>query len=71
MIYTFQRVEGFMCAPWLTGRRGDFHTDMARWLAEGKLVVEETRFAGIEAWPSAFQSLFTGANRGKVVVDVA
>ena len=71
MIYTFQRVEGFMCAPWLRGKQGRFHADMPRWLAEGKIVVEETRFEGIASWPMAFQSLFTGANTGKVVVTVA
>lgn len=71
MIYTFQRVEGFMCAPWLSGARGNFLGDMSRWLGEGKVVVEETRFSGIEQWPAAFRSLFTGANTGKVVVDVA
>ena len=70
MIYSFQRVEGFMCLPWLTGARGNFFADMARWVAEGKVVVEETRFTGAEAWPTAFQALFTGQNTGKVVVDV-
>ena len=71
MIYGQQRIEGFMCMPWLSGQQGHFLADMSGWLKEGKLQVEETFFDGIEQWPVAFQSLFTGANTGKVVVRVA
>jgi NADPH-dependent curcumin reductase CurA len=70
MIYSFQRIEGFMCGPWLSGARGHFHTEMRKWFAEGKIEVEETVFHGIERWSDAFQSLFTGANSGKVVLMV-
>lgn len=70
MIYTFQRVEGFMCLPWLSGKKGNFLQDMSGWLKEGKVKVEETFFEGIESWPLAFQALFTGGNKGKVVVRV-
>jgi len=68
MIYSFQRIEGFVCMPWLSGQKGNFLQDMSRWLKEGKIQVQETHFQGIEQWPLAFQSLFTGANKGKVVV---
>jgi hypothetical protein len=71
MIYTFQRIEGFTCMPWLSGAKGQFLADMAQWLGEGKVAVEETSFAGAASWPMAFQALFTGANTGKVVVDVS
>jgi NADPH-dependent curcumin reductase CurA len=37
-------------------------------LKEGKIKPEETFFKGIESWPLAFRSLFTGKKRGKVVV---
>lgn len=70
MIYTFQRVEGFVCMPWLSGMKGNFLKDMSGWLNEGKVKAEETKFDGIESWPLAFQSLFTGGNIGKVVVNV-
>lgn len=70
MIYTFQRVEGFVSQPWLTGQRGTFLKDMGAWVKEGKVRVQETVFEGIEQWPEAFRSLFTGANTGKVVVRV-
>ncbi len=43
---------------------------MHRYLAEGKVKVQETVFEGVAQWPLAFQSLFTGANTGKVVIRV-
>jgi NADPH-dependent curcumin reductase CurA len=70
MVYTFQRVEGFVCSPWLSGKKGNFLGDMNKWRLEGKLVAEETVFEGIESWPAAFRSLFTGEKLGKVVVKV-
>jgi len=68
MIYSFQRIEGFVCSPWLRGERGNFLKDMSKWLKEGKVKPEETFFKGVESWPLAFRSLFTGKKRGKVVV---
>mmetsp|Transcript_8608 Transcript_8608/g.10028 ORF Transcript_8608/g.10028 Transcript_8608/m.10028 type:complete len:358 (+) Transcript_8608:85-1158(+) len=71
MIYSAQRIEGFMCRPWLSGQKGNFLSDMAKWLHEGAFAVpEETHFQGIENWATGFQSLFTGANKGKVVIMV-
>ena len=71
MIYTNQRIEGYLCGPWLRRERGDFVTDIARWIKEGKVSLQEESVTnGIENWPAAFNSLFTGANVGKVVVRV-
>jgi len=70
MIYSGQRIEGFVCHAWLTGKKGNFLPDMHKWLREGKLVAQETFFEGIEQWPLAFRSLFTGDNLGKVVIRV-
>lgn len=70
MIYSHQRIEGFVCMPWLKGLKGNFHEDMHTWLKEGKVVAQETHFKGIENWPTAFKGLFTGANKGKAVVLV-
>lgn len=69
-IYTFQRIEGFVCAPWLTGMKGNFLADMSKWVKEGKIKTEETFFEGVDQWPLAFQSLFSGEKLGKVVVRV-
>lgn len=69
MTYSQQRIEGFVCMEWLTGVKGSFHSDMPRWLEEGKIPqLQETIFEGIDSWPLAFQSLFVGGNTGKVVV---
>jgi NADPH-dependent curcumin reductase CurA len=68
MVHSHQRMEGFMCADWLVGKKGNFLSDMSTWLKEGHIKAQETFFDGIEQWPSAFQSLFTGKNLGKVVV---
>jgi NADPH-dependent curcumin reductase CurA len=70
MIYTNQRIEGFVSTRWLSGQEGNFLRDMHLWLSEGKLKPKETFFEGIEQWPLAFQSLFTGTNVGKVVIRV-
>jgi NADPH-dependent curcumin reductase CurA len=66
-----QRIEGFMCERWLSGRKGSFLTDMARWLSEGKINVRETFVDGIDNWPVAFHGLFVGSNVGKTVVRVS
>ena len=71
MIYTAQRIEGFVSGPWLRGERGNYLGRISNWMKEGKVVIqEETVTHGIENWPAAFNSLFTGANVGKVVVRV-
>jgi NADPH-dependent curcumin reductase CurA len=43
---------------------------MPKFVIDGKVIVEETVFEGIESWPLGFQALFTGGNTGKVVVKV-
>lgn len=54
MIYSSQRIEGFTCFPWLTGKKGNFLKDMHQWHSEGKLVPQETVFEGLESWGEAF-----------------
>jgi NADPH-dependent curcumin reductase CurA len=70
MVYTSQRIEGFVSFDWLSDPETVFLKRMHAWLREGVLKVQETRHSGLESWPVAFQSLFTGANVGKVVVEV-
>jgi len=70
MVYTFQRIEGFVCSPWLSGQKGNFLQDMHKYYREGILIPQETYFDGIEHWVDGFQSLFTGKNLGKVVVRI-
>ena len=68
MIYSGQRIEGFVCMPWLSGARGAFLADMSKWFKAGHIKAEETFFEGVDEWPNAFAALFTGKNLGKVVV---
>ncbi|MEM7766607.1 MAG: NADP-dependent oxidoreductase [Pseudomonadota bacterium] len=51
--------------------RPDFLRDMAGWIASGQLKYEETVMDGIEKAPDAFMGLFTGANKGKMLVKLA
>lgn len=50
--------------------RESFERDMAQWLEGGELSYRETRFDGIERAPEAFIGLFTGANTGKMIVNL-
>jgi NADPH-dependent curcumin reductase CurA len=70
MIYSAQRIEGFVCSPWLSGKKGNFVQDMHQYYRQGFVVSQETYFDGIEHWVDGFQSLFTGKNVGKVVVRI-
>ena len=47
-----------------------FHTNMSRWLSEGKIKWKETVFEGLENAPKAFLALFKGENIGKVLVKI-
>lgn len=49
---------------------GQFHADMAKWVAEGKMKWRETIVDGIENAPKAFMGLFTGDNFGKMLVRI-
>ena len=68
MIYSNQRIEGFVCTPWLL--KGAWLPEFSEGLREGWLKTTHTAFEGIESWPEAFASLFSGAHNGKVVVRV-
>ena len=50
--------------------RADFLRDMTQWVKSGELRYRETTFDGIERAPEAFIGLFTGANTGKMIVNL-
>ena len=50
--------------------RADFIRDMTAWVTSGRLKYRETVFDGLENAPQAFIGLFTGANTGKMVVNL-
>ena len=63
------RVQGFIVSDYMA-RASEFYADMAAMLANGKLVREETVMDGLAAMPDAFLGLFSGSNKGKMLVRV-
>ncbi|MDE0661654.1 MAG: NADP-dependent oxidoreductase [Gammaproteobacteria bacterium] len=51
--------------------RDQFMRDMTAWVASGEVKYRETTFDGIDKAPEAFIGLFTGANTGKMVVNLS
>lgn len=48
----------------------DFRRDMEQWVTSGQIKTKETVYEGIDKAPDAFIGLFTGANTGKMVVNL-
>lgn len=63
------RMQGFIVSDH-GDRRQSFVEDMSSWMAEGKIVWEETIVDGIESAPDALIGLFTGHNIGKMLVKL-
>ena len=63
-------LQGFIVSNY-NHLRDDFMRDMTEWVLSGKLKYRETVFEGIERMPDAFIGLFTGANTGKMIVNLA
>jgi NADPH-dependent curcumin reductase len=52
-------------------RAGEAIQAMAGWIAQGKLKSREDIVEGLEAFPDAFQKLFSGENNGKLMLRLA
>jgi NADPH-dependent curcumin reductase CurA len=63
------RIEGFF-SPDFYAREAEFNPKLARWAAAGQLKLPFEVSQGLESIPEAFTKLFTGANIGKVVVEL-
>jgi NADPH-dependent curcumin reductase CurA len=61
------RMEGFIILDYLD-RFPAAQTEMAGWLAEGKIKSSEHIVEGLEKAPEALNLLFSGGNTGKVIV---
>lgn len=63
-------IHGFLIADY-ADRFAESGAQMAQWLAEGKLRIDEDVQEGLENAYAAFMRLFTGANTGKLVLKIA
>jgi NADPH-dependent curcumin reductase CurA len=63
------RMEGFIILDYLD-RFPEGQAEMAQWVAAGKVKFAVHLVDGLEQAPSALNLLFTGGNRGKVIVRV-
>ena len=63
------RAQGFIVTDF-AGRAAEFYRDMGGWLKDGKLRREETVIDGLDRMPEAFLGLFSGHNKGKMLVRV-
>jgi NADPH-dependent curcumin reductase CurA len=70
MIYNRLTMRGFVYYEF-EAMRAQFLADMKRWLKEGRLRYRTTILQGIEQAPTALIGLFSGANTGKMVVQLA
>jgi NADPH-dependent curcumin reductase CurA len=63
------RMEGFIVFDYLE-RYPEAQLELGGWLADGRLVHAEHVVHGLERAPEALNMLFTGANTGKVLVEL-
>ena len=64
------QIRGFIVSTH-ADMQADFLKDMATWIASGQMKFEETVMDGIEKAPDAFMGLFTGSNKGKMLVKLS
>ncbi len=69
LVFRTARMEGFLNPP--PERRPEFEALFTRLLNEGKLKTRTHIVKGLEKAPEAFNMLFTGANEGKLMVEVS
>ncbi len=63
-------MTGFVVTEYV-GRYREAATEMAGWIAEGKVKAREDVVEGIETFPETLLMLYSGANNGKLVLAVA
>jgi NADPH-dependent curcumin reductase CurA len=70
MIYNRVTMRGFVYYEF-EPQRAQFLKDMKGWIKDGRIKYRTTVKEGIDAAPAALIGLFTGANTGKMVVQLA
>jgi NADPH-dependent curcumin reductase CurA len=61
-------LQGFIVSNY-SARFGEGFSQLSQWMVEGKLKSLETIFHGFEKLPEAFIGLFSGMNKGKMLVE--
>ena len=69
LIYGSIRMQGFLCGSY-AARFNEAVTDLAAWSAAGKIAYREDLHSGFDKLPSAFATLFSGANQGTLLVQI-
>ena len=69
-IYKFITLKGFVVSAF-ESKRAEFQQQMAGWIKSGEVRYEETIFEGLASAPEAFIGLFSGENKGKMLVHIA
>ena len=64
-------MRGFIQDEFTRTHGRDFVRDMTGWVATGSVRYREDVVQGLENAPEAFRGLLTGANFGKLVVQVS
>lgn len=64
------QIKGFIVSSH-ADMQPQFLADMAKWISEGKMKFEETVMEGVENAPAAFMGLFSGKNKGKMLVKLS
>lgn len=62
------KMQGFIIFDDYAHRYNEFATQMAEWLAQGKIQYKEQEVEGFENAPQAFMGLLQGENFGKLVI---
>jgi hypothetical protein len=63
------RMQGFVVVDYM-GRAAEAMSEMAGWIADGRLIAREDVVEGFERFPDALLKLFAGENVGKLVLKV-
>jgi NADPH-dependent curcumin reductase CurA len=70
IIYNRVTIRGFVFYEF-ESKRAEFLEDMKGWIKDGRMKYRTTLLQGIDEAPAALIGLFTGANTGKMVVQLA
>ena len=62
-------IQGFLVFRWIQ-RWGEAFGHLDQWIREGRVKADETVVKGLENVVEAFNAMMTGANTGKMVIEI-